>query len=311
MESPRSMKSTIILGALAAPLAAALAWQQPAMPVSSTIAAKLDIARARTLPATSAAIDLLFSKVTTLRHESAMLEQTFGVPPMEKLDVAYAFSDGFAVEGDRVSLDSSTAVLCGPVDTGAMASAVKAAPGAQRALAGKLEVSTAAFAKGFWFAFPENGTVMVSSSSAGIAKAAAARDGRAKVHQAGSFLHGALASDAPAVVAIDAAGGAPNISLLTGGAVRVDANTVLAKAIEDTPGTARIEITLSFDDVKAATQAYASINGLKLLASLQLAKNPAKVPAFVQRLLESQAFVSGTDINITILVTAADIASVK
>lgn len=305
------MKKTIPIAlALVAPIAATFAWQQPAMPGSSAIAAKIDFAKARSLPATSAAIDFLLSRVPALRAESSILEKASGSSPKDKADVAYAFSDGFAVEGDSISLNDSSALICGPADTDAIASAIKSAPGAKRAMAGKLEVATADFAKGFWFAFPEKGCVMVSSSAAAMAKAIATRDGRNKSLQAGSFLHGAMATDAPAVAAVDASNGAQNLSLFGNGMIRADARTILAKVVETNPGSACLEMTLTFADAKTAAQAYASINGLKLLASFQMAKNPSKTPAFVQRLVESQVFLSGEVITVTVWATAADIESI-
>lgn len=304
-------KSLLLAAAAAAPFAAALAAPQPAIPASSSIAAKLDFAKARSLPATSAAIDWLFANVTTLRQGNAAVASAFGLDPKSKLDSVQAFSDGFTFDGQRVALKNAAAFFGGLGDTAKLADALRSAAGFKRAKAGEIEVMTADLAKGFWLAFPESGSLALASSDSAMAKAMAARDGRAKTAPADSLLAKALSGGDPAVLAIDGSNGAANLSLL-GGIINDDAKSIVARIKEPTPGNATVEINLDFADPAAATRTFASINGLKLLAALQQAKNPnKKTDPLVQKIIESNIAVNGSGLDLSMPVTASDFASAK
>lgn len=307
-----TLKKYLLLAAAAAPLAAALAASQPAIPASSSIAAKLDFAKARSLPATSAAIDWLFANVTTLRQGNAAVASAFGLDPKSKLDSVQAFSDGFTFDGQRVALKNASAFFGGLGDTAKLADALRSAAGFKRAKAGEIEVMTADLAKGFWLAFPESGSLALASSDSAMAKAMAARDGRAKTAPADSLLARALSGGDPAVLAIDGSNGAANLSLLGGGIINDDAKSIVARIKEPTPGNATVEINLGFDDQAAATRTFASLNGLKLLAALQQAKNPNKnTDPLIQKIIEANITVNGSGLDLSMPVTAFDFASAK
>ena len=306
-----TLKKSLLLAAAAAPLAATLAAAQPAIPASSSIAAKLDFAKARSLPATSAAIDWLFANVTTLRQGNAAVASAFGLDPKSKVDSVQAFSDGFTFDGQRVALKNAAAFFGGLGDTAKLADALRSAAGFKRAKAGEIEVMTADLAKGFWLAFPESGSLALASSDSAMAKAMAARDGRAKTVAADSLLAKALSGGDPAVLAIDGSNGAANLSLL-GGIINDDAKSIVARIKEPTPGNATVEINLDFADPAAATRTFASINGLKLLAAQQQAKNPNhKTDPLVQKIIESNIAVNGSGLDLSMPVTASDFANAK
>lgn len=276
----------------------------PALPSSTAIAAKIDLAKARSLPATSKAIDCLFAEVPELKKSERLLSSTIGANARESISSIVAAADGFSFDGESVSLSNPATIAQGSFDTAKLAAAIKASQGAKRAKAGDIEVVSSPLTRGYWFAFPAAGTVLASSSDAGIAKIAAAAGGKASA----TFVSKALAADCPAVAAIDGSKGAANLSLFFGGIMKADANSIVAKITEKNPGTARLEVEMAFANEQLATQAFASINGIKMLSAFKQASGKPS-PALLQRFVESDLTIEGATVKLAMSATADDFAA--
>ncbi|MBR0056611.1 MAG: hypothetical protein IJP66_04715 [Kiritimatiellae bacterium] len=302
------MKIDSFFGAAAA--AAALlcgtssAASLPPLPKTSTVAAKIDFAKARSLPATSAALDRLFAVVPELRSSEKMLSKSFGLDARADVSSVLAFADGFALGNERVSLLDASSVADGRLDTARLAAAVRRSPGFSSARAGSLEAMTADFARGRWLAFPESGRVLISTSKAAMAKAAAAM--AESPAPTPDFLKRALSADCPAVAAIDGSNGGRNLSALTGGILRIDAQGLVARVTEKTPGTARIEVVMTFADEKQAAQ---TLMTLMMLTALGQAKNGTPDP-LLQRLMESEVAADGCDVKFAMTATTSDFSGI-
>lgn len=279
----------------------------PALPASSSIAAKIDFAKARALPASSAAIDCLFAKVSELGRIEKLLAQNFGIDAKKDLSTVEAWADGFGYAGDAISLENASSLARGSFSTDKLATTARAAKGFDHALVGKTEIMTADFARGYWFAFPAGGGVLVSSSQKALARSVDALSKGAKQAAASIFLQKALAADCPAVVAIDGSRGLQNLSFLTGGLVRADAQTIVAKLTEDTPGTAVIDVQMTFSDETLAAQTLATLNGVKMLSAFKQASGKS-TPAALQRFIESDLTCEGSSLRMRMSVTKADLA---
>ena len=281
-----------------------------AIPTSSAVAARIDLAKARNLPASSAAIDCLFATVPELGRGGGLLAQNFGIDPRKDISSIEAWADGFSYDGESLTLRDASTLARGNFDEARIAASVRSARGFRRALAGDREIMTADFARGHWLAFPGGGTMLVSSSQAAVAKAIGALTRGAGGAAPSTFLEKSLASDCPAVAAIDGTRGAQNLSLFTGGLIREDADRICAKITESKPGTAVLEITMDFSGAEIAAQVFAAINGIKMLASFQQARGKP-VPALMQRFIESRQTCSGATVVMEMSVTKADIDELR
>ncbi len=286
--------------AIVAHLAAA-----PAIPPTSTIAAKINMARAQSLPAASQAIDCLLAEVPDIRTAVKMISQSFGVDVRKDVSTVIAFSDGFSYNDGRVSLKDASSLASGKFDTARMSAAVKKAPGFTSVNASGMEAMTADFSKGRWVAFPSGNTVLASSTKSAITKAAAALAAGSDASQ--GFL--AKSIDA-AVVAIDGSKGAPNLTTLTSGLLKADARSIVAKITEPTPGTARLDVDMVFDNETLAAQTFATINGIKMLTALRQAQDPS-APSLLQRLVEADVNCSGSKVHFAMTASAKDLSSLK
>lgn len=278
-----------------------------AIPTSAAVAARIDLAKARSLPASSAAIDCLFATVPELGRGGGLLAQNFGIDPRRDISSIEAWADGFTYDGESLALLDASTLARGKFDEARMASSVRSSRGFRRALAGDREIMTADFARGHWIAFPASGTMLVSSSQAAVAKAIGALSRGAGGAAPSTFLEKSISIDCPAVAAIDGTRGARNLSLFTGGLIAADAETLCAKITEANPGTAVLEITMAFADEKTATQVFATINGIKMLASIQEARGKS-VHALMRRFIESRLACRGATVQLEMSVTKADIA---
>lgn len=300
----RSLSVAFLSLALCA--SSALAAEAPALPPSSAIAARIDLARAKSLPATQQAIALLFAEVPELRRAERMLTQSFGLDVQRDVSSIVAWSDGFTFSDGRVSLSESSSLAVGSFATAKMSAAVRRAKGFESAKAGSLEIMTGDFAKGRWLAFPGAGKVLASSSKGAAAKAASAlaKDPESRK----GFLASALADDCPAVAAIDGSKGGGNLTVFTGGLLKADADKVVAKVTEKTPGTARLEVEMTFADANLAAQTFATLNGIKMLIAFQQAKDP-NAPAILQRIVEADVKCEDATVRFAISATAAEFAA--
>lgn len=277
----------------------------PALPASTAAAAKIDLAKARTLPATSKAIDCLFAEVPELKKSERLISQATGASARDSLSTIVAAADGFSFDGETVTLANPSTIAQGSFDTSKLAAAIRASQGAKRAKAGDMEVLSSPLTRGYWFAFPSAGTVLASSSDSGIAKLAAAS--AAAGRSPAPFAARALDVDCPAVAAIDGSRGVANLSVFFGGVVNADASTIVAKLTEATPGTARLDVEMVFADEKLAAQAFASLNGLKMLSAFKQARGKSS-PPLLQRFVESDLTVSGATVRLAMTATADDFA---
>lgn len=300
-----NMKPALLAAATLALCGAAVGAPAPALPASSTIAAKIDFAKARTLPATSQAVALLFAEVPELRKAERLLTQAFGVDAQKDLSTVIAFSDGFSFSDGRVILKDSSSLAGGNFNTAKMAAAVRRAPGFESAKIGSLEIMTGDFARGHWIAFPGEGKVLASSTKEAITKAATALAKGADANQ--GILARALAADCPAVAAIDGTKGGGNLTVFTGGLLKADAEKIVAKVTENTPGTARLEVEMTFTDENLAAQTFATINGIKMLTAFKQAKDPNS-PALLQRLVEADVKYEGATVRLAMTATASEFA---
>lgn len=289
--------------AIVAHLAAA-----PAIPPTSTIAAKINMARAQSLPAASQAIDCLLAEVPDIRTAVKMISQSFGVDVRKDVSTVIAFSDGFSYNDGRVSLKDASSLASGKFDTARMSAAVKKAPGFTSVNASGLEAMTADFSKGRWVAFPSGNTVLASSTKSAITKAAAALAAGSDASQ--GFLAKSIDADCAAVVAIDGSKGAPNLTTLTSGLLKADARSIVAKITEPTPGTARLDVDMVFDNETLAAQTFATINGIKMLTALRQAQDPS-APSLLQRLVEADVNCSGSKVHFAMTASAKDLSSLK
>ena len=294
-------QSRLVAAIAAASIGCAAFGAAPALPKSTVAAAKIDFAKARSLPATSKAIDCLFAEVPELKKSERLISQATGSGARDSISSIVIAADGFSFDGKTVSLSNPSTIANGSFDTDKLAATIRASQGVRRAKASDMEVMSSPLTRGYWFAFPAAGTVMVSSSDSGISKLAAASAGKSKA----PFAARALGADCPAVAAIDGSNGAANLSLFFGG---IDANTIVAKLTEATPGTARLDIDMVFADENLAAQAFASINGIKMLSAFKQTRVESSL-ALLQRFIESDLSIDGATVRLRMFATADDFAS--
>ena len=118
-----------------------------AIPTSAAVAARIDLAKARSLPASSAAIDCLFATVPELGRGGGLLAQNFGIDPRRDISSIEAWADGFTYDGESLALLDASTLARGKFDEARMASSVRSSRGFRRALAGDREIMTADFAR--------------------------------------------------------------------------------------------------------------------------------------------------------------------
>lgn len=276
----------------------------PAIPSTAALAVKIDMIKARSLPASSKAVECVLAEVPELRKATRILSQSFGVDVQKNVSSIIAWADGFSFDGSRVSLREAASVAAGNFDTSRMAAAVRGAKGFRSKSVSSLELMTAEFSRGYWVAFPQ-GRVLAASSEKAITRAAAALSAGNSADS--GFLANSIAADCPAVVAIDGTKGAGNLTVLTGGLLNADAEKIVAKLTESNPGTARAEIELTFANEPLAKQTYATLNGIKMLTAFKQAKDPNASP-LLQRLVEADVTYNGKTVRLAISASSSELA---
>ena len=299
-----------IAAALALTLAAAASGQTVGvaqMPSSTTLGGRIDFEKIRTLPASSAAVNWLFANVPFLRQEGLLLGRSLSVKIPDDLDSLLLFSDGFAVGADNAfAMKASSSYVNGRIDTAKIDKAIRATKGFKSAKAGSREALTGDFARGAWLACPADGLLLVSSSEAAAKTALLVYEAKSPSLSPTSPIAGEIASSAPMTFVASGKGGAKNLSLISGGLIQADAELAVARLTETTPGTATLDLDLSFATPAAAAQVAATLNGLKMLAAFN--KGAALPDSLLKRLMATQIIPSDKKVAISFNFSASDIA---
>ncbi len=307
------MKKNLLTPAFAV-LLAAFAGAGPAavsqVPASSSIAAHVDFEQAKSLPACSTIVNWVFGNVGFVKKEGLVLRKSFGVNVPGDLSDLLLFADGFSIDrlGDT-DVMSAASYVSGKIDTARLAGAIKKAKGCKVTASGAHEIYQADFSGGVNMSFPSDGVALLAASPESATAALSVYDKKAPSISPTSEIAKEFALGAPVSVVVKARPGEKNLSVLSGEFIRTDAELIVARVTEATPGTATLLVEMTFDKPETAAQIAATINGLKLISAFK--HDPATPDGIIQSFLAANVAVDGKKVSVSLSLSEKDLALLK
>lgn len=279
------------------------------IPAESKIALSVNFDKANKLPTCSAAINWAFANVKYLRNQSLTLQKSLGINLKSDISNLYVFSDGITIQNSELDLRNASSLANAKFDRARLTSAIKNAKGYKAITVGSHLAMSANFAPGYWLAFPDNDTALISASSGAAARALNVFSKKSPSISPTSPISREIAKGAPVSIICIGGDDAKNLSIISSGLVNADAQLIVLHITENTPGIAKVGISMTFNDQTTAAKVFATLNGLKLLISFQQAD---KLPeGIMQSLINAQTSINGNQVSIVLSVKASDLAKLK